>query len=195
MRGRLILARHGESVGNATRTFTDSPEVTLTDLGRAQARRSAEILKERFSPVHLISSPYRRARDTAEIISSVLDLAIEVEPAVREQSYGELRGQPYEVARTSPGFAEIPRWDWRPPGGETLREVRARSAPALGRVARTYPDEHAVIVCHGGTIWALWSHVVDDWERAGPIGNAELLVIAHDGERFTEPEVVPLEPA
>ena len=102
------MVRHGESEGNATRTFTLSDEVPLTDLGRTQARSTAEILRGRFAPVRLISSPFRRARQTADEIASILGLPIEIEPDVREQHPGELRGRPYGEALGSPGFAAPP---------------------------------------------------------------------------------------
>ena len=192
MRGRVILVRHGESVGNASRQFTVTDEAGLTDLGRLQAVRAAEVLRTRFRPARLIASPFRRARDTAELIAARLGLSVELDAAVREQHFGELRGRPYEAALELPGFERIQRWEWRPPGGETLLEVRERAVPAIERLAREHADEHAVVVCHGGTILALWSHVTGAWEKASGIGNCELLVLPHDGWRFGEPERVPL---
>jgi broad specificity phosphatase PhoE len=193
--GRLILVRHGESEGNATRTFTHSPEVPLTDPGREQARRSGEVLRDRFQVVRLISSPFRRAHQTAEIISAVLSLPIEVEEDVREQHLGELHGQPYESALASPGFSDLPVWEWRPPGGETLCEVRDRAVPVIERVARAHPTNDVAVVCHGGTIVALWSHVAASWEKTLPVRNGDLLVVRHDGERFSEPELLALDEA
>ncbi len=191
MQGRIILARHGESLGNARRTFTESSEIGLTERGREQALRSGQVLKERFDPTQFFSSPYRRARDTAEIMAGELGLRVCLEADLREQSFGDLRGQPYAKAEESLGLHEGPRWEWRPPRGESLLEVQTRAAPVLERLARSFPDEHCVAVCHGGTIFALWSYVARSWERAGTIQNAELLVIAHDGERFGEPELLP----
>jgi probable phosphoglycerate mutase len=190
MRGRLILVRHGESVGNATETFTDSPEVPLTELGRAQARESAELLSKLFRPVRLISSPFRRAVETAEIIAEVLALPIDVEPNVREQDLGDLHGQPYEAAPRSPGFHQHHFGQWRPPNGETLSEVRDRAVPVLARLARAHSEVDITIVCHGGTIRALWSFFAGSWEVARGIDNAEFLVCPHDGEHFGEPELL-----
>jgi probable phosphoglycerate mutase len=191
--GRIILVRHGESEGNATRTFTHSPEVPLTDSGREQARRSGEILRDRFRPVRLISSPFRRAHQTAEIIGEVLSLPVEIEQDVREQHLGDLHGKPYEAAYESPGLADNPVWEWRPPRGETLREVRARAAPVIEQVIRAHPDEDVVVVCHGGTMAALWAHVAGAWEKALPVRNGDLLVLPHDGERFRQPELLALD--
>ncbi len=192
MQGQLILVRHGESVGNATETFTDSPEVPLTELGCAQARESAETLRKRFRPVRLISSPFRRAHQTAEIIAEALALPVEVEPDVREQNLGDLQGQPYELALHSPGFREQPIGQWRPPNGETLSEVRERAVSVLARLARAYPASDVVVVCHAGTIRAVWSFLAGSWDVARGINNGELLVCPHSGEHFGEPKLVTL---
>lgn len=192
MSGRLILIRHGESEANASRTFTTSPEVPLTDLGRTQARQSGEVLRRTFTPVRLLSSPYRRAVQTAELIAEILSLSVEIEPAMREQHLGELHGQPYDAALRSLGFEDQTRWAWRPPGGETLEEVRDRAAPALERIARAHAAADVVVVTHGGTLFALWSHLSGSWERARTLGNAEICVVAHDGARLREPEILPI---
>ncbi len=191
MTGRVILVRHGESVGNESRRFTETDEAGLTDLGRAQARVAAGVLQTRFSPARLVASPFRRALHTAELISRELDLDLDVQEEFREQYFGDLRGQPYEAAVETPGFDPSARWEWRPPGGETLLEVQSRAAPAVRRIAKEHPGEHAVVVCHGGTIWALWSHVIGTWEKASGIGNCDLLVLPHDGATFGDPELIP----
>jgi broad specificity phosphatase PhoE len=188
--GRILIVRHAESEGNASRRFTLSAEEPLTELGRRQAQRSAEVLRGRFAPVRLLSSPYRRARETAEVIGASLGLPVEIEPAVREQHFGELHGQPYDAVARMPGFDSLPRWEWRPPGGETLAEVRSRAAPVLERIAREHSESEVVLVTHGGTILALWSHLVGSWERARSLGNAEICVVGHDGRRFEEPLLV-----
>ena len=77
--GRILLVRHGESEGNATRTFTPNTEIPLTDVGRAQARRAAEVISEQFTPVLVVASPYSRARETGEIIATSLRLEVHLE--------------------------------------------------------------------------------------------------------------------
>src|SRR5206468_4320831 len=52
--GRLVLIRHGESEGNRDRLFTHTPEVPLTDAGRAQVRAAAEwVAAARYRPVEV----------------------------------------------------------------------------------------------------------------------------------------------
>jgi broad specificity phosphatase PhoE len=92
--GRLLLVRHAESEGNRDRVFTRTPEVGLTERGHEQARRVGEWLRARYEPAQLVSSPYRRARQTAAEIATSTALDVHVEEDLRERSYGHLAGQP-----------------------------------------------------------------------------------------------------
>jgi broad specificity phosphatase PhoE len=188
--GRLLLVRHGESEGNATRTFTPDTEVPLTDVGRDQARRAAEVLRAQFAPVAVVASPYARARVTGEIIAAALALEVRIEPDFREQWLGDLRGQPYDVVRRDPAFDPRRRWEWRPPGGESLVDVQRRVAPALERLAQDHAVGDVVLVSHGGVMLALWAHFVGSWEKAHPAGNAAIVLVEHDGRRFGPPSFV-----
>jgi broad specificity phosphatase PhoE len=177
--GRLLLIRHGESEGNRDRVFTYTPEVPITPAGRVQARTTAEYVRERYEPSLLVSSPYTRARQTAEIIGDVLALPIAIEEDLRERSYGDYAGLSYETAR--PDFDPQAYWQWRPPGGETLEEVAARVGRALDRIAARAGDADAVVVSHGGVMMALWRHVMGDWARPGRVvRNAGILLVEHE---------------
>ena len=85
----MILMRHGETVFNrvfgATRIDPGIRDPKLTDRGREQAREVAEFLRK--EPIlGLISSPYTRALETAEIIADALDIPMAVDPLIRERS-------------------------------------------------------------------------------------------------------------
>ncbi len=188
--GRLLLVRHGESEGNALRRFTDSEQVPLTPKGREQAERAAALLRARFAPVGIVSSPFTRAHQTAEIIASTLELPIEIEPEVREQFLGELHGQPYDAALATPGFETLPRWEWRPPAGETLLEVQRRAVGALLRIAGEWVGADVVVTSHAGTIQSCWAHVARDWQAAPHVPNCGVVVIEHDGRELARPELL-----
>ena len=70
---QLYLLRHGmaekQSAGGSDR------ERALTKAGRAQIRQLADGLKRLGWPLeHVYSSPYRRAKETAELVASVLGI-------------------------------------------------------------------------------------------------------------------------
>jgi broad specificity phosphatase PhoE len=187
---RLVLIRHGESEGNRDRVFTHTPEVPLTETGRAQVRAAAEWVAARYRPAAVVSSPFLRARQTADIMAERLTLGVRIEEELREQSYGELAGQPYATLRESFDYDPTRYWLWRPPGGETLEEVSARAGAALDRVAASAPGDDLVVVSHGGVMMALWRHVTGEWRMGRVAPNAGLVVVEHEAGRYRGAAIV-----
>jgi broad specificity phosphatase PhoE len=189
--GKLILVRHGESEGNVVRVFTTTPmELPLTDLGRRQARAAADKIARLFKPELVVASSYIRARHTGEIIASALDLPIEIEHELHERDMGGLVGKPYDAIVDDPAYDPKRPWEWKPPGGETLEEVRARTAPVLDRLAAQHAGREIVVVSHGGVMAALWAHVTGSWEDAHVLPNAGIVLIEHSAGRYLRPGVV-----
>jgi broad specificity phosphatase PhoE len=189
--GRLILVRHGESEGNRDRIFTTTPvELALTELGRSQAADAAVKIGTRFAPELVISSPYVRARHTAEIIAAGLELPLKIEPNLHERDMGHLKGQSYDSVIEDPTYDPERRWLWTPHGGESFEDVKRRVAPVIDRLAREHPDRDLVIVSHGGVMLSLWAHVTGSWEGAILAGNCEVIVIEHANGRYHPPKVV-----
>lgn len=128
----LVLVRHGEATANAAGLLLGRTDAPLTEAGRAQAAA----LGSRLGPVsRLVSSPLRRALDTAEALG--LGLEVVVDDRWVEVDYGEHEGQalgdvPAEVWR---------RWrqdpDYLPEGGESLRQVGNRVRDACEELMTT----------------------------------------------------------
>jgi probable phosphoglycerate mutase len=189
--GRLILVRHGESAGNVRRIFTTDPVgLPLTELGRAQAREAAVRIRRRFSPARVITSHYDRARHTGETIATELSLPVFVHCKLYERDMGELRGQPYDTMLGEVGRDPARTWRWKPPGGESLEEVRARAGAAIDELALAHPDDDLVIVSHGGVMVSLWAHVTGRWDDAHVPPNCGIVLVEHEFGRFRHPVVV-----
>ena len=89
----FIFVRHGRSQANQDGQIAtnDSP---LTKEGEAQSRKVGRTLKK-FDIKVIVTSPYPRARQTAEIIAKQLKLdGVEVIDDLRERGFGELEGGP-----------------------------------------------------------------------------------------------------
>ncbi|MBF6559587.1 MAG: histidine phosphatase family protein [Candidatus Binataceae bacterium] len=192
--GKLIMVRHGESEGNRDRRFTISPEVPLTELGREQARAAAARIARRFAPVRVISSPFRRARQTSEIIAGELGLPIEVVHDLHERDLGALKGESYdllrELVKQDPRYDPTRGWLWRPERGESYEDVRRRVAAAIEDLRARYPAEELVVVSHGGVMLSMWAHVMGKWEKAHLPANCEIVLIEHEADRFHPPLIV-----
>jgi probable phosphoglycerate mutase len=183
--GRLILIRHGESEGNRERTFTRTPDVPLTDVGREQVLAAAGWIAARYRPVRIVTSPFTRARETAAILADHLALPVAVEVDLRERSYGELAGRPYAAVRDCTDYDPETYWLWCPPGGgETLVEVAARAGAALDSIAGAAPAHDVVVVSHGAVMMALWRHVTGAWRVGGVARNAGIVVVEHQDGRW-----------
>jgi broad specificity phosphatase PhoE len=102
---RALLLRHGESVSNADPKAVALPDEIgdrLSERGREQARAAAEVLKG-AGVTRLLSSPMRRAAETAEPLSEALELPVTVLPYVHElkgvAGYGELSPEEQKLRR------------------------------------------------------------------------------------------------
>jgi probable phosphoglycerate mutase len=159
--------------------------VPITETGARQAEEAAAWIAAQFRPARLVTSPFRRARQTADILAARLGLAPTVEDDLREQSFGSLAGQPYASLRACADYDPASYWLWCPPGGgETLVQVAARAGAVLDRIVRALPDEDAVVVSHGGVMMALWRHVTGSWRTGRVARNAGLVVVEHAGDRY-----------
>jgi len=124
---RLFLIRHGETVGNASRTV-QLPDNPLSARGAAQAERLARRLA-REGLAHIVSSDFARARSTAEALQRVTGAPLTFEPLLQERNFGDLRGTPYAELGVDM-FAP----DYAPPNGETWPAFHARVDTAWARV-------------------------------------------------------------
>ncbi len=157
----------------------------ITAQGREQIRAAGAWVVARYAPVHIVTSPFTRARQSAEVLADLLSLPVTVEEDLRERSYGTLAGEPYAAARAHPGYDPQTYWRWSPPGGgETLVEVAARAGAVLDRVAAAAPNDDVVVVSHGAVMLALWRHVTGEWKMDGVPRNAGIVVVEHRGGAY-----------
>jgi glucosyl-3-phosphoglycerate phosphatase len=88
---RALFLRHGESVHNAARSGEPAPHSEsdrLTERGTEQAQAAGEGLRE-LGVTRLLSSPLRRARETAGAVGAALGLEPEEIDYAGELSSGE----------------------------------------------------------------------------------------------------------
>jgi broad specificity phosphatase PhoE len=140
----IFLIRHGETLGNASRTV-QLPDNPLSPRGVAQAERLARRL-EYLGIAAILSSDFSRAVTTAEHLRRVTGTPISYDPLLQERNFGDLRGTPYAEL----GF-DMFAPDYVPPGGETWEVFHARvdRAWALVQEAATATGGHLAVVTHG----------------------------------------------
>jgi broad specificity phosphatase PhoE len=183
----LILVRHGETAANSEGRLQGQVETELNDRGRGQAERLATAVAK-LEPVAVVSSPLRRARETAAAIGRASGIDVEIDERLTELHYGDWEGS---------RFGELPNgaFDaWRadptftPPGGESLVDLRARVVPCIEDLLER--DRPVVAVSHVSPIkaaitWALGVGEETTWRM-----HLELASISRIDRRGNTPVLV-----
>jgi broad specificity phosphatase PhoE len=163
----LYLIRHGATEHNLARPprlqgrHTDAP---LSAEGRRQAGATAALLARRpFTAIY--SSPLRRARETASVVSRPHELPVSVIEPLIEVDVGEWEGQAWvEIALQDPEryqqFMTDPG-NYGYPGGENMAQVVHRVARALEEIMCRHLGQEIVVVAHNVVNRCYLGHLLD----------------------------------
>lgn len=177
----LYLARHGETDLNIDDRYQGIGDLPLNHTGRRQAVALEASLPAGI--VHIVSSPQRRAFETASAVATARCLPLTTMPDFRERDFGVFEGlTPAEAREAYPALwaqAILQQWNGAPPEGETTRAVVRRTARGLRALRRAYRDEAVLLVAHGFVVRAarfLLSGIPKEaFFVEQKIGNAEFL--------------------
>ncbi|GAA0912238.1 bifunctional RNase H/acid phosphatase [Nonomuraea longicatena] len=148
----LLLLRHGETPLSAERRFSGLGDPDLTATGLAQAEAAATRLARPPYRIDLIvSSPLKRARQTAEAVARRTGLGVEVDADLRETDFGDWEGHTFtEIQRRWPD--ELTAWladpAVAPPGGESFAEAARRVQRARDRLTERHLGRTVLAVTH-----------------------------------------------
>lgn len=173
----LWVVRHGESAGNVARdaaeaaglSVIDIPtrdvDVPLSQLGERQAGalgRWFGKLSDDERPNVVLSSPYLRARMTAELAMKAAginreDITFITDERLREKEFGIFdRLTRVGIEEKYPDLAEartaLGKFYHRPPGGESWCDVILRLRSVIDTLTRDYRRERVLIVAHQVTV-------------------------------------------
>ncbi len=125
----LLVIRHATTDWNAARLIQGRTDRPLDAAGRAAMK--AATLPPGWAGATCLASPLKRAMETARL----LGLDPKPEPRLIEMAWGEWEGRRLSELRAELGEAmaenEARGLDFRPPGGESPRDVQARLLPLL----------------------------------------------------------------
>jgi broad specificity phosphatase PhoE len=171
----MILLRHGQTIFNAvfslTRIDPGIVDPPLTPEGKRQIAAAAEKLAE-LPLRRVVSSPYTRALETAEIIASRMNLRVAIEPLVGERGHfacdiGTARST-LLTRWPQHAFSEFEEEWWRP--GEPEGDFAARCHRFREAVAALEDWPEVLVVTHWGVIRTLTGHSIGngEWVRFDP---------------------------
>ena len=208
----LFVVRHGESAGNVARdaavraghpVIDIAPrdmDVPLSELG---VRQSVALgawfrdLPEEKRPDVVVTSPYLRARHTAEIVVREAGMSrdayrLVTDERFREKEFGILdRLTSVGIRAQFPDQAQarsrVGKFYHRPPGGESWCDVLLRLRSATEMIAREYRGCRVLIVCHSVVVLCmryLLEHMTEEQvlaiDKAEEVANCSVTLYEHD---------------
>jgi broad specificity phosphatase PhoE len=164
LKNTYYLVRHGESKANVSELVVSSlengikAEYGLTDKGQRQAKISAELFmlqSKNFESlkksIKIISSPFSRAFETAEILRKTFDIdsQVIVNNGLRERFYGAGELGPSSV------YADVWLTDQKDEsssdqGSESVESVRERMAKVILDMEKELAGSESSKGCEGG---------------------------------------------
>jgi broad specificity phosphatase PhoE len=149
---RIVLVRHGETVGNSSVRFHGSGDVALSDEGRSQMRETAFRLRSEIFDL-VVASPLQRSWEAAWIVSGGASVRLEAD--FREVHFGRWEGlTKQEIEASDP----ILFADWQSksngfeyPSGELRAGFHARVERGLSLLMDSGAS-NVLLVVHKGVI-------------------------------------------
>jgi broad specificity phosphatase PhoE len=197
----LWIIRHGQSAGNVARDAADlaglerialehrDVDVPLSELGRTQADALGDWFARTSSdrPAIILTSPYLRARQTADAIGAHLeDVVVCTDERLREKEFGILDGLTTIGVRShhpeQASFrATLGKFYHRPPGGESWVDVIFRLRSMLDTISLHHGGQNVLIVAHQVVVLCL-RYIIEymdeaeilEIDKAGDVANCSV---------------------
>ncbi len=198
----IYFVRHGETENNA-KGIRQGPEGSLSEKGRAQALATAKRFpKYKGHPQIIISSPYQRAKETAEIIAEELKLKIKYSDLLRE------RKNPSEIVGHEGGEREVKKIidridksyhadDLRYSDEENFIDLKKRAKKLLSYISRRNA-KRIIMVTHGIFLKMIVSYMLygesltasqyNNLSYFNPINNASMAICSYTHHWFKKNE-------
>lgn len=149
---QILLIRHCEVPDEYCGRYIGSTDVPLSEAGRAAARNLAPQLAS-FAPETVVSSPLRRAVETAELAAPGRE--IRFDPRLTEIDFGAWEALTFAEIEQRATPEELRCWSESPgemrfPGGESFPAFRRRVDAAFAELLAGTAGEIVAVVTHGG---------------------------------------------
>ena len=180
----IACIRHASTEWNATGRMQGRRDIALSPAGRDEAMRW-RLPADLHEPLAWIASPLSRAIETATLLRGVPPRA---EPALIEMDWGAWEGRRLAELHADDADAFVRNeqrgLDFRPPGGESPRDVIARITCWLAKIDPR--DRPIVAITHNGVLRALLA-MATGWDMTGkpPVklrpGTLHRFALRHEG--------------
>ena len=159
----ICLVRHGQTDWNVLGKLQGTTDIPLNNRGKKQADQCGSFLRESQWDA-IITSPLKRAKQTAEIIQQKINVPIIEMEEFMERNFGDAEGMTLKERRES-----FP--DKKYPNQEEVISFHHRLKEGIQKINQKYPEGRIVLVAHGAVINAILSGISE-----GKIGSGKTVL-------------------
>ena len=151
---KIFITRHGQTEWNSLGRLQGRKDIELNEVGREQALKTGEKIKDEKIDI-IITSPLKRARETADIINKQFNVKIVEDERLMERCYGDFEGiTKVELKEKKIKYPEIDDAcnylkNINIFNMETMQDLCTRIYEFLDEITTKYKDENVLIVTHG----------------------------------------------
>lgn len=167
---KVYVIRHGLTELNKRKIVNGQIDEPLALEGIEQAKAAVSFIPE--SVKYIYTSTLLRARETAKIVNSRLNRPIYSTHELAEIHMGRLAGYSWEEMEGGLDLKKKHRtvqFDYRPYGGESVKEVKKRVGKFLKKIKKKHKDKEVLIITHGGIIRLLYlleqNKIIDETQK------------------------------
>ncbi|CAB1103528.1 unnamed protein product [Ectocarpus sp. CCAP 1310/34] len=202
---RIIIVRHGESLGNRDEsTYVHVPDwkIPLTKKGFGEGQKAGEKIKEYIGdkPLFIYTSPYLRTKQTLAGMVEAFDtnyiVGVREEPRLTEQQFGNFQNLA-TIVNSKAERARFGRFYYRFPQGESGLDVYNRATSFIATMFRDFANEsiarddlNVIIVTHGLTLRLLvmrwFQYSIADFEETLNPENGSFVVMERKEKEDTD---------
>ena len=156
----IDLLRHGHCQGGEI--YRGRTDVQLSEEGWSQMEQA---INGPAKWQRIVTSPLLRCREFSERCAERMDLPLQVDATLKEMDFGDWEGRLLQdVWQADPDlvsrFYDDPG-SVTPPGGESTADAQSRIVKGWQALMQERSGEDLLLVCHGGVIRLLLSHLLD----------------------------------
>lgn len=194
MSTKIIIVRHGESIGNKTKYLLGHTDLDMSELGYKQALATAEHLSgERIDVIY--SSDLIRAYNTAKPHADMRGLEVIADEELREVKLGDWEGKHLSYVLENYG-EEYTVYKERtfgtytfPKGGDSVEGAGVRFFNEIMRIARANVGKTILVATHAAVLRSFYAKISgirpENIAKDLPFAtNASYSIVEFDGERL-----------
>ncbi|MFI3237399.1 MAG: histidine phosphatase family protein [Lachnospiraceae bacterium] len=160
---KVLLVRHGETDWNVASRIQGMTDTDLNEKGIEQARElGRSLITYPGNICRIYTSPLKRARQTADILSEYIGVSCEVLEGIEEMNFGIFEGISWKEAKVKHEDAYA-KWHrnrryTKIPEGESYQDVYERVSAAIEKITENETGE-VLVITHSGVIKTLLSGI------------------------------------